>query len=420
MTFDAVILADSPHARVKLLGLTLVERGRRVALKVGARRVFVVDGPEAAAGLRAWDAEREGAALLVIRAGDQLVHRPLVEPLVRGTQERRLAVGPDGYAGALWASRAHAPEVIAAIVAAPATADRELAQQWLDGERIVHGDIARHPATTPTERKAAVRMLLRILVKQDLDSPVSKYIYRPLSQPLTRVLLHTPVTANQVSYFVGFLGLLGCWFTAQPGQSSLIIGAALVFISGIIDGCDGEISRLRLTSSSFGAWLDTVVDEVTTTSYFVAIGYHVYTHHPERWIASSVIVGTVCMVSTIYAIYFFCIVVLKAGGSQYYAGDLEVVDTDAGAALRVRQRAPSTLPPWLRKTGEVALLAARRDFINLGALALSFVDAYLVIYLGILAGTVVAAIITVPEHVRLRRQLREVARRGGVPRLVAS
>ncbi len=418
--FDAVILADSPHASVKLLGLTLVERGRRVALKAGARRVHVIDGAASAAALTAWDAERGDAALLVVRAGDQLVHRPLVEPLVKGTRDRRLAVGPDGYAGALWASSSVASEVIAAIAAAPASADTALAARWSDAEHIQHGDIARHPATTAAERKGAVRMLLRILVKQDEDSPVSKYVYRPLSQPLTRMLLHTPVTANQVSYVVAVIGLLGCWFTAQYSQGSLILGAALVFAAGVVDGCDGEISRLRLTSSPFGAWLDTVVDEVTTGSYFIAIGYHTYLHHHEPWVASSIVIGATLYITTIYAIYYFCIVVLKAGGSQYYVGKLEIVDGSAGVALRAKPRAPSMAAPWMRTLGTWLMYVVRRDFINLAALFLTFINGFEVIYIGMLAGTLVTATIVIPEHIKLRGQLREVARRGGVARLVSS
>jgi len=418
-SFDAVILADSAHANVKLLGLTLAERGRRVALKAGARRVHVIDGPDAAAALPAWDEGRGDADLLVIRAGDQLVHRPLVEPLVQGTRDRRIAVGPDGYAGALWASRDVAPQVTAAIADAPTTADVTLANQWTDAERIAHGDIARHPATTPAERAGAVRMLLRILVKHDEDGPISKYILRPMSQPLTRLLLHTPITPNQVSYAVAVIGLLGCWFTSRPGQSSLVLGAALVFVAGVIDGCDGELARLRLTSSTFGAWLDTVVDELTTTTYFVAVGYHTYTHRPEGWIASTVVLGTLCYVFSIYAIYYFLIVVLKAGNSQYYLGDLEIVDTSTGAALRARRRAPSAAP-WIRKLGALLTLTVRRDFVNLAALMLTLFDSYLGIYFGMLAGGVVAAMVILPEHVRLRRQVREIARRGGVPRLVSS
>lgn len=419
--FDAIVLADSAAARQKLLGLTIAERGRRVAGRMGARRVLVLGADGGIDALPSWAAELGTAELLVIRVTDQLVHLPLVRPLVAAAGARRIAVGPDGgYAGALWAGPEQIAEVITAILANPTSGDVDVAASWSDAVKVEHGDIARHPVTTPAERKAATKMLLRILIKPAEDSPVSRYIYRPLSRPLTQLLLHTPITANQISYFVGVLGLFGCYLTTRASQASLIWGAALVFVSGVIDGCDGEVSRLRLTSSTFGAWLDTVIDELTTFTYLISIGYHTYVHHPEGWVGASIVVGGVCYVISIYSIYYFCIVVLKAGGSQYYQGDLEIIDAPEGPTLRPRHKAPSTLPPAVQKLGLIALYMIRRDFINLAALALTFFDLYVVIYGGIWVGAVVAALIVIPEHLKLRGQLRELARRGVAPRYVAA
>lgn len=36
----------------------------------------------------------------------------------------------------------------------------------------------------------------------------------------------------------------------------------LAQISSIIDGCDGEVARLKLQESSFGAWFDAVLDRL--------------------------------------------------------------------------------------------------------------------------------------------------------------
>ncbi len=418
--FDAVVLARAPTAQTKLLGITLAERGRRVAVRAGARRVYVADSEAAIERLAAWDRERGDAGLLVVRAGDQLVHLPLVTPLVAASGDRRIAVGPGGeYAGALWADAAHAASVIAAITVSPETAEQNLVAGWPSATRVRHGDIARHAATTPDEQRGAERMLLQLLIKPAEDSPVSKYVYRPLSRPLTRALLHTPITANQVSLIVAVIGLAGCALTALPSQAALVAGAFLVFLSCVVDGCDGEISRMKLTSSPFGAWLDTVIDEVTQVSYFFAIGYHTYQHHPSGWLAGSIALGGVCYVATIYAIYFFSIVVIKKGGSQYYAGDLEIVDANGAPALRPRVKV-STAPAWAKALGQVFLYMIRRDFINLAALAVALFDGYVVIYAGIWLGTVVAAAIIVPEHLRLHRQLAEIRRRGGVPRYVSA
>ena len=419
--FDAVILADSPHAKTVILGLTIAERGRRVAERIGARRVLVYDASVDRDELARWEGERGDAALVVIRAGDQIVHPPLVQPLLAGAGGRRIAVGADGvYAGALWADAASASAVITALVASPSEGDRELIAGWSDAERIEHGEIARHPATTRDERRAATQWLLQILVKSAEDSPISKYIYRPLSRPLTRLLLHTPITPNQVSYIVGLIGLLGCFLTALPGQTNLIWGAALVFISGIIDGCDGEIARIKLTSSTFGAWLDTIVDELTTMSYFIAIGLHTVHLHPQPWVGASIAIGAICYVASIYGIYYFCVVVIKRGGSQYYVGDLVIVDDRDGPALTPRPRMTRPRPVWMQNVGQIMLYMIRRDFINLAAFGLTFLNLYAVIYLGMLLGNVVAAIVIVPEHLALRRQLGELRRRGGSPRFVAA
>ncbi len=415
---DAVILASSPHAQTRVLGLSLVERGRRVAARLGARRVFVLDQASAGPALVRWHAEGGDAALLVLQAGDQVVHLPLCEPLVGGTADRRVAVGPDGgHAGALWARGDAAREAIAALAAVPD--DAALARSWRDAEAIPHGPIARHPATTRAERAAAEQMLLQLLVKAE-DGPVTRHVYRPVSRPLTRLLVRTPITPNQVSILVGIIGLIGCWLTARPGQAMLIAGAALVLAAGFLDGCDGEIARLRLTSSKFGAWIDTVVDELTTTVYFLAIGYHTYLASPADWVVPSMIVGTVCYVATVYGIYHFLIVVSKTGNSQHYLSRLELVDDPVhGVGLRPPPVTRSTLPPWVLTVGGALAQVVRRDFINLGSLALALVNGYLVIYLTMLAGGIVSAVIITAGHVRLRGQLRELRRRGVAPRLLA-
>lgn len=405
--FDAIVLAISPHAGESILGLTLVERGRRVAAKAGARRVLVLD-EESVKNLPAWSSDLGDADLLVLRASDQLVHLPLVKPLLAASGSRRVAVGPSGAAaGALYVTSTEAPAVIDALAANPAQPDLSV------GTNVPHGDVAVHAATTPAERKAAARMMLTLLVKADQDSPVSKYIYRPLSRPLTKLLLNTPITPNQVSYVTGIVGIAGCILTAFPSNRMLVLGALLVFISGIIDGCDGEIARMKLQFSPFGAWLDTIIDELTQVTYFFAIGYHTYQHYPHAWVGWSILVGGVSFLATIYAIYYFSLVVIKQGGSQYYETDVELVDIDGAPALRKRPKPPTPI------VLEYILYLIRRDFINLAALVISIFDGFVVIYGGIWIGTIVAALITVPAHMKLMSMIRQIRAKGAPLRYVS-
>lgn len=424
--FDAVVLAVSPHARARVAGVALVERGRRVVAKLGARRVRVIESAADAATLPAWLAERGAYDLLVVDAGDQLVHTALVAPLAATIGPRRLAVGPDGaFAGALWIDGAAADaaaaiaELAAAIAAAPATAARDVAARWADGALAVpHGAIARHPATTPAERRAARRMLFGLIVK-DEDGPVTRWIYRPVSRVITRGLVHLPITPNQISIFVGILGMIGCWLTARGDYTGLWLGAALVLLGGFIDGCDGEVARLKLQFSSIGAWLDTLIDEATTTVYLVAIGLHTHHRLPDQgWVMPSVIGGAIAYVLGICCIYYYLVVVSKTGNSQHYVGRLEIVDDADGPGLRKPPPTASKLPPWLRSVGVMFSHVIRRDFINLGALVCAVADQYLFIYGTMLIGGVITLLVVGPDHVRLRGQLAEVRRRGGTPRLL--
>jgi phosphatidylglycerophosphate synthase len=42
----------------------------------------------------------------------------------------------------------------------------------------------------------------------------------------------------------------------------MLTGAVLSWLSSVLDGCDGEVARLKLQESAFGCWLETVCDNL--------------------------------------------------------------------------------------------------------------------------------------------------------------
>jgi len=163
MELDAVVLSDARSHEV-IAGVSAGERAVRVARRAGATRVRVVltDGAAARGDLPAWRGARH-APVLVIRA-DQLVHPPLVLPLVAAAPLDGLAIAVDGdgaYAGAILAAGSRADAVIDAL----ARGDSDAAIAATATLRVPHGEIARHPIATPAQRSAAQRMLYRILIK---------------------------------------------------------------------------------------------------------------------------------------------------------------------------------------------------------------------------------------------------------------
>ena len=420
MELDAVLLVG-PLSGVKIAGLAAGERAARVARRVGASRVVTVELGRAAGELAAWRAGR-ACPLLVVRA-DQLVHTPLVAPLVAAPAPDRLAaaVGPDdAYAGALLATGAAAASVVDAL----ARGDSDAAIAAHATERIPHGPIARHAIATADELRAAHRMLYRILVKPQ-DNAVTRYLYRPVSFPLTRLLAWTPVTPNQISYVVAALVVLGCWLTAHARMDFVVAGTAILLAAAYVDCCDGEIARIKLMSSRLGAWIDTVVDELSSVGYMAALGWHCHLAFGgdyfgdlgfDPWLAA-IALGIVTYGWTMYCVYYNIITVVGSANSQDYAGHVEVVPGARPNSVRLRPvvvSAARELPGWLRAIATYAPYLVRRDFIAWGALVLAILHWTHVSFVGFTLGGVVTAVIVTIDHVKLRRLRRSIRRTGQI------
>lgn len=430
---DAIVLADTAGADARVVGLTLAERARRVAGRAGASRVIVARDR---AAIAAWWADpTRGDAVLLIRATDQLVHTPLASGLAAVAGDRVVAVAPEGaaandvaagaYAGAMLARGDAADELVAAL--ARGDDDRALGAAALaaGATAVPHGEIARHPATTREERQAAAKLLYRIIHKIQ-DNAITRYLYRPVSFPMTRLLVHTPVTPNQVSYAVGVLVVIGCWLTARGPMWSAIAGTALCLFASYVDCCDGEIARLKLLSSKFGAWLDTVIDELSQIGYMAALGWHCRQYFGvdyfgdlgfDPWVWA-IVVGTISYALTIYIVYFNIIVVVGSANSQDYVGRFVVEDGDQPDTVRLRPAATQAiatrddLNPVLKWLATYLPYVVRKDFISWGALLLAALYLTQVAFAMLVIGGPVTAVIVGIDHLKLRVQLRAIARRG--------
>jgi phosphatidylglycerophosphate synthase len=47
---------------------------------------------------------------------------------------------------------------------------------------------------------------------------------------------------------------------AAGGYWNFLAGAVLGVVTSVLDGCDGELARLKLQVSDFGCWMDTFCD----------------------------------------------------------------------------------------------------------------------------------------------------------------
>ena len=123
--------------------------------------------------------------------------------------------------------------------------------------------------------KLAEKKLLDTL-KKTSDGPISRYLNRPISTRITRHLLRTDITPNHVSFFSFILAMLGAFLFFSGGYINLVIGAILAQVASIVDGCDGEIARLKFQATEFGGWFDAVLDRYADAFLLFGLTYYVY------------------------------------------------------------------------------------------------------------------------------------------------
>ena len=94
---------------------------------------------------------------------------------------------------------------------------------------------------------------------------------RVLSRPLTRLLLKTPLTPNQVTLLSLACGLAAGYFFSLGRYAASLAGAAGYQLAVVLDNCDGEVARAKNMRSSLGGWLDVLVDILNDLALFTGV-----------------------------------------------------------------------------------------------------------------------------------------------------
>ncbi len=128
----------------------------------------------------------------------------------------------------------------------------------------------------PAAFSRAEKALLERLRDKANDGPVSHYLNRPLSVRISRRLVKYPVTPNQISLFSFLCSLLGAGLFAFGGYLSLLLGGLLAQFASVIDGCDGEVARLKFQGSGYGGWFDAVLDRYADAFLLFGLTWHAY------------------------------------------------------------------------------------------------------------------------------------------------
>lgn len=132
----------------------------------------------------------------------------------------------------------------------------------------------------------SIKELRERLQKNQLGHPI---LQRVLSIYITRAILQTRISANQVTIAMLLVGVA----SAIPFFFGYIwTGLALSYLCILLDASDGEVARYRKTYSLKGIYLDLINHLAIQAWFFLGLGYAVM-QFQSGWIYTAVLIATV-------------------------------------------------------------------------------------------------------------------------------
>src|SRR4029453_17165644 len=131
----------------------------------------------------------------------------------------------------------------------------------------------------PAQLAAAEETIRRASYK-DTDAMIARF-NRRISLPISVRLIPTPLTANQLSISLVAIGFYSACLFSWGHYWTGVLAASLSLTASVLDGCDGEIARLKYQESALGCWIETFGDY----SYYLAIfaGLTIGAVRQTRW-----------------------------------------------------------------------------------------------------------------------------------------
>jgi len=104
------------------------------------------------------------------------------------------------------------------------------------------------------------------------DGFVSRFLNRPISSRITRLLVKFPIRPSAFTASIFVLPVIAAVFLVRGDYFSVLLGVAIFQVFSILDGCDGEIARAKNLESKFGERLDNLCDFLGSLIFVLALG----------------------------------------------------------------------------------------------------------------------------------------------------
>jgi phosphatidylglycerophosphate synthase len=110
--------------------------------------------------------------------------------------------------------------------------------------------------------------------KLRVEEPTNRFVYYPMARQLVKLLLKTPISANQVTIMQPFIAALAGILIAQQEHHFMIAGAVIFELRSFLDCVDGTLARAKKTCSPNGHALDALCDWIGVVCLYLGILFH--------------------------------------------------------------------------------------------------------------------------------------------------
>ena len=130
--------------------------------------------------------------------------------------------------------------------------------------------------------RAAKNMLFDHVTKST-SGFVSRHLNARISIPTSKLLVETGLSPHMVTIlFVLTTGLAAAYLMTRADDYVKLATAGLLWqLAAVFDRCDGEIARVRLCESKFGAWFDTVTDNIAYICAYAGLMTGMHRIYPD-------------------------------------------------------------------------------------------------------------------------------------------
>ena len=147
---------------------------------------------------------------------------------------------------------------------------------------------------------------------------------------VVRMLYPTPKTPNQITFISLFFGLLSFGFYVSDRPDALIWGALFLYGKVFLDNVDGNLARVRGTSSRFGRFLDSLTDFAITVLVYIGVSFYlVQTNGDAKFWFLGLFGLLVCFLQSTFFVFYLVSYTSRVGSYDKNRVDESITEEDS-------------------------------------------------------------------------------------------